>query len=76
MDKQTLATGITGLLSDSERYITELGEISLLKPCRATMESFEIYCCNGDLFEDVERYDTLEEAETRINALLLPRLLT
>lgn len=76
MEKQTLATGIKGLLSDSERYITELGEISMLSPCRATFETYEIYCCVGDLFEDVERYDTLEEAETRINALLLPRLLT
>lgn len=76
MKKQTLATGINGILSDSERYITELGEISMLSPCRATFNTYEIYCCVGDLFEDVERYDTLEEAETRINALLSPRLLT
>ena len=76
MEKQTLATGINGLFSDSERYITELGEISMLSPCRATFNTYEIYCCSGDLFEDVERYDTLEEAETRINALLSPRLLT
>ena len=76
MDRQPIASGINGVLSDSDRYITELGEISLLTPCRATMNCFEIYCIEGDLFEDIERHDTLEEAETRINALLLPRLLT
>ena len=70
MERKTLKTGIKGLLSDSERYFSELGEISLLHPCPVTFESYEIYCCSGDLFEDVERYDTLEEAEERINELL------
>ncbi len=41
--KQTIASGIEGVLTDSERYISELGEISMLRPCRATMETYEIY---------------------------------
>ena len=70
MEKKILKTGISGILSDSHRYITELGEISMLYPCRATFDSFEIYCIEGSLFEDIERYETLEEAENRINELL------
>ena len=30
---------------------------------------WEIYCLVGELFEDVERFDTKEEAETRIKEL-------
>ena len=42
----------------------------MLTPCRATMNLYEIFCIEGDLFEDIERYDTLEEVEERINELL------
>lgn len=59
-----------GLLSDSHRYTSEKGEISLLSPCYATFNKYEIYCIDGDLFEDVERYDILEYAEKRITELL------
>ena len=31
---------------------------------------WEIYCLEGELFEDVERYPTLEDAEERIEELL------
>jgi hypothetical protein len=31
---------------------------------------WEIYCQKGNLIEDIERYDTLEEAEKRIEELL------
>ena len=70
MEREIKKTGIEGLLSDSNRYKTVKGEISMLTPCRATFNSYEIYCCEGGLFDDIERYDTLEEAEERINELL------
>ena len=70
MKKAIFKSGIEGLLSDSNRYKTDKGIISMLTPCRATMGTYEIYCIEGDLFEDVERYDTLEEVEARINELL------
>lgn len=58
------------LLGKSHRYKTDKGEISCIHPCMATMGCYEIYCIEGDLFEDIERYDTLEESETRISELL------
>ncbi len=60
-----------GLLSDSNRYSSEKGLISLLEPCRATMGCYEIYCIGGNLFDDIERYETLDEVENRIKKLLL-----
>ena len=57
------------LISESYRYKSTKGEISLLHPCYATMNMYEIYC--PELFEDIERYDTLEEVEARIRELLL-----
>lgn len=70
MVREIKKTGIEGLLSNSNRYRTDKGEISMLTPCKATFSSFEIYCCAGSLFDDVERYGTLQEAENRINELL------
>ena len=60
-----------GFLSDSNRYSSEKGLISLLEPCGATMGCYEIYCLGGNLFDDIERYDTLDEVENRIKKLLL-----
>ena len=60
----------SGPIGDSHKYITEVGTISLIHPCFATMQSYEIYCVEGDLFFDIERYNTLEEAEERIYELL------
>jgi hypothetical protein len=57
------------LISESYRYKSTKGEISLLYPCYATMNMYEIYC--PELFEDIERYDTSEEVEERIRELLL-----
>ena len=57
-------------LSDSERYITRNGEISLLTPCIITKQTFEIRSIRGNFFEDVERFNTRKEAETRIHSLL------
>lgn len=57
-------------IGDSHRYKTKKGEISLLYPCFSTMDCFEIYCIEGNLFNDIERFDTLDEAEEKINELL------
>jgi len=56
--------------ASSHRYKTEKGEISLIHPVHYTNNRYEIFCIEGDLFEDVERFDTLEEAEERIKSLL------
>ena len=58
-------TGITLL-----RYRSPKGLISLSPPTHYTMGCWEIYCLEGDLFEDIERFDTKEEAEARIKKLL------
>jgi len=59
------------IVTDSFRYETEKGCISLLKPCYFNFQSYQISCQFGDLFDDVERYNTFEEAESRIKRLLL-----
>jgi len=59
-----------GFLGDSHRYETDKGIISMVHPCYANFETFEIYSIKGELFDDVERYDTIEEAERRIIELL------
>lgn len=35
---------------------------------------WEIYCIEGDLFDDVERFKTKKEAEKRIKELLKPKI--
>lgn len=61
---------IPNLLGNSHRYKTLKGEISLVHPCASTMDSYEIYCIQGELFDDIEIFDSLEEAEGRIYELL------
>jgi len=51
-------------------YSTDRGRISLLSPCKSTFYNFEIYCLEGYLFDDIERFNTLEKAEARIKELL------
>lgn len=63
--------GKNGLLSNSIRYTTKRGEISLLTPCYATFEAFEIYSIKGKLFEGIQRYSTLREAQHTINHFLI-----
>ena len=70
MEKKTIESGVPDLVGDSHRYKTDLGEISLLYPSPATSNLYEIHCIIGELFEDVEGFYTLEEAEQRINELL------
>ena len=57
-------------LLNSHRYKKGNKEISLLYPNTFTMDCYEIYCISGDLFDDIERYETLGEAEARIMELL------
>jgi hypothetical protein len=54
----------------SHRYKNEKGEISMIYPCIVTENKYEIYCIEGDFFESIERFDTIEEAEGRIYELL------
>lgn len=59
------------VLIPSHRYKTPKGEISMIAPSRISSHTWEIYCISEPaLFEDVERYDTKEEAEARIRELL------
>lgn len=55
------------------RYSTGKGTISLIKLLNYFNDNkdfWEIYCLDGNLFEDVERFDTKTEAEVRIKELL------
>lgn len=54
-------------------YESDKGQISLLKLInyfRDGHDLWEIYCLEGDLFDDVERFNTKKEAEERIKDLL------
>lgn len=57
-------------LGDSHRYETDKGIISMVFPCYANFQTYEIYCIEGNLFEDVERYETIELAEKRVIELI------
>jgi len=70
MDKKVVNTGLSGIIGDSHRYSNDNGIISLVHPCFGTMDMFEIYCIEGDLFHDIERFHTLIEAEDIIKELL------
>ena len=56
-------------------YSSNKGEISLIYlPNYFPNQSFwEIYSLKGNLFKDVERFDTKKEAEKRIEKLLTPQ---
>ena len=57
------------ILPNNTIFEGEKGTISLLPPSMFT-SGYEIYCQEGDLFHDVEKYDTLELALERIAELL------
>lgn len=46
------------------------GMISILIPSHFTNEMFEIYSLDGNLFEDIERFDTEKKALDRCKELL------
>lgn len=62
--KQDLRGGII------HRYHNEKGKISMTEPHFGNFNTWEIYCLEGDLFEDCERYDTQEEALQRVKEIL------
>ena len=68
--KETINSGIGTLLSDSIRFSSNKGEISMLTPCESTRGQYEIFSTEGNLFEDIERYWSIEEVQARINELL------
>ena len=51
-------------------HATEKGSISMIPPSYVSDYMFEIYCLEGDLFDDIERFHTEEEAMERVNNLL------
>ena len=54
-------------------YKSQKGEISLVKLIsyyHDGVDLWEIYCLKGNLFDDIERFDTKKEAEIRIRELL------
>ena len=51
-------------------YTTDLGSISMIPPSYVSDYSYEIYCLEGDLFDDIERFKTRHEAKERIDSLL------
>ena len=53
-------------------YESSMGKISMVAPVYYTMDQWEIYSWDT-LFEDVERYDTEEQAMKRIRSLLYPQ---
>ena len=58
------------LVGNSYRFESDKGTISLIHPCYATMNQYEIYCIKGNLFDDVERFSSLEEATKVIEKYL------
>ena len=61
---------VVPMVSDSTRFLSSKGEISMLTPCFATGDSFEIYCIEGDLFDDIERFESESEAMSAIKKYL------
>jgi len=58
-----------GFGADRHTYSSDKGRISmvLLKNYFLNGRNFwEIYCLEGNLFEDVERFNTIEEAEQQV----------
>ena len=61
------------------KYYSDKGMISLINLTKMDIIlakklyekfPFEIYCLDGDLLEDIERFPTIEEAEKTIKKLL------
>lgn len=46
----------------SHRFTSDKGCISLVQPQNWTNDKYEIYCISGALFEDTDRFDSLDEA--------------
>lgn len=68
--KKLVSDANMAIFNDRYRFTSDKGVISMVEPCMATFNTYEIYSIKGDLFEDIERFDSLEEAEARIKELL------
>jgi hypothetical protein len=51
-------------------YVSSKGVISLVYPTLITFGEYEIFCVQGNLFDEIERYPTLKKAERRIEKLM------
>ena len=60
----------TSFLPNNTIFTGEKGQISLLPPNHFTFGMYEIYCLEGDLIDDTERYSSKQEALERISELL------
>ena len=58
------------IIPSNKVYSSDLGAISMIPPSYISDYSYEIYCLEGDLFDDIERFKTRHEAKERINNLL------
>lgn len=59
-----------GFAKGQYHLYSDKGMISLIEPAMHTMNMWEIYSLDGDLFEDIERFETELEAEKRCEELL------
>jgi len=66
--------GIGGVIGDSQYiYTSDKGEISLINLTDhygAGEHMWEIYCLKGNLFDDVRRFESKEEAEVMCKGYL------
>ena len=58
------------MIPSNKVYSSDLGSISMIPPSYVSDYSYEIYCLEGDLFDDIERFKTRHEAKERIDSLL------
>jgi hypothetical protein len=67
-----LATGVDEAGRTQYIYSSNKGKISLIQLIGYLYEGqpWEIYCLEGNLFEDTERFETKEQAEIRIKEVL------
>ena len=67
--KNIMNSSIENIVGDSHHYTYDRYTISLLYPCLATSNHFEICCIDGNLFHGCQRYYSLELAEDKIMEL-------
>lgn len=58
-------TKTNNIFFDQIIYKNDIGEISLIEINNRYKDGFnyEVYCLEGNLFEDIDRFETLEKAE-------------
>lgn len=61
---------VKGYKENQRLAFSDKGMISILNPEAFTMNMYEIYSLDGNLFEDIERFDNEQEALDRCKELL------